>query len=73
MWPDRLLMLLEIAVLLYMVKLDRSNHQAIQEFLRSRTEWYARRAQMKKPPETGQVADNETVAVLSEDGQNEPQ
>jgi len=56
-----------------MVKLDRSNHQAIQEFLRSRTEWYARRAQMKKPPETGQVADNEAVAVLSEDGQNEPQ
>lgn len=68
MWPDRLLMLLEVLILLYMLKLDRANHQSIQQFLRSRTEWYSRRAQLKKPPEINQEAlENETIVVLTED------
>lgn len=68
MWPDRLLMLLEIAILIYMVQLDRTNHRSIQTFLRSRTEWYSRRAQLKKPPEVNQEAlENETIVVLTED------
>lgn len=68
---DRLLLLIEILILLWMLKLDRQNHRSIQAFLKSRTEWYARRAlqaQMKKAPEFIQVPmeENETVAVLSE-------
>ena len=74
---DHVLLLLEILVLLYMLKLDRSNHEAIKVFLKSRTEWYARRAraqmqqaQMKKAPEPKvplSDSENETVAILSED------
>lgn len=68
MWPDRLLMLLEIAILLWMLKTDSANHNAIQTFLKSRTDWYARRAQLKKPPEINQEAlENETIVVLTED------
>lgn len=76
MWLDRLLMLVEIVVLLYMLRLDKANHESIQKFLTERTQWYARRAQMKKAPEIERVplnVENETVAVLSEDEPvNEP-
>lgn len=75
MWLDRLLMLVEILVLLYMLRLDKANHESIQKFLTERTQWYARRAlqaQMKKAPETERVpltqTENEVVAVLSDEG-----
>lgn len=84
MWIDRLLMLLEIIVLLYMLRLDKRNSEAIALFLRERTAWYNRRAQLKteKAPklQAPLETENETVAVLSEDGHadgvdrlNEPQ
>jgi len=80
MWFDRLLMLVEVVVLLWMLRLDRSNQKAIQAFLQSRTDWYARRARLrtmqqvtsepenKKTPETnlGSSETSEIVTVLEE-------
>lgn len=47
MWFDRLLMLIEIGVLLWMLRTDQANSKAIQKFLRERELWYARRLQAK--------------------------
>ena len=47
-WFDRFLMVLEIALLWRMFTLDRENHKSIQEFLKSRKDWYARRAILKQ-------------------------
>jgi len=81
MWFDRLLMLIEVLLLLYMVKLDRINQMAISRFLEERTKWYARRAlqksaslpeqlptatmENKKAPETDPVP-SEIVTVMRE-------
>lgn len=46
-WLDRCLTLLEILILLRMLRMDTTNSQAIQKFLRERELWYSRRAQLK--------------------------
>lgn len=68
MWLDRLLMLIEIGILLWMVRLDRINQTAISRFLRERTEWYARRAHQKtqKAQEQSSPEPSEIVTVLEE-------
>jgi len=50
MWPDRLLMLLEIAILLRMVQLDTQNHRLYRDFFQARTAYYDRRYKKEKPP-----------------------
>jgi len=46
-WLDRLLLIIEIAILLRMLKMDTTNSKAIQEFLKQRELWYSRRAHIR--------------------------
>jgi hypothetical protein len=75
MWLDRILMILEVGILLWMLRVDTRNSRAIQEFLKQRELWYARRAQMKTSSKTNPTATtaptgaaevNETVELLKE-------
>jgi len=62
MWFDRLLMILEVLVLLWMVRMDHRNSRAIQEFLKQRELWYARRAHQ---PKTTPTKTNPTASTVS--------
>ena len=74
---DHLLLILEVIILVYMLKLDRENREDIKAFLTSRTAWYARRALVKptkeKPPNVPGGGSSVELVLLTEsdDGQRE--
>jgi hypothetical protein len=64
-------MVVEIVILVWMLKLDKANHDMYSKFFAERTRWYAARRQNKKPPEVpgGDVANFVVLSESSEDGE----
>jgi hypothetical protein len=69
MWLDRLLMLTEIAILVWMLRLDHLNHSLYREFFSERTRWYAARRK-KTPGSPGSDAAHEMLIEAIQSEQN---
>jgi hypothetical protein len=67
-------MLVEIAILLWMLKLDKANHRLYREFFLERTRWYSARGKRKTPVTLhGGDTPNELVLLAGEvDGEQPP-
>ena len=67
-WYDTLSLmigLVEIAILVRMLRLDRQNHHMYREFFQARTEYYNRRYRKTKPPD--ETPGGDMLDVLVED------